>query len=545
MRQITFIMLIALFTAPGAIADQPMERSEILGLLGRLCQRPRAAWMQGGRIEAVHRSSDLITGKVTETLETVTTDGNRFTWQIQIASCANRAKLNKMHTDDFMQWNRTRTFIWDGLTYTLYFEPGNHAIIYEEPTIPVNVTGPLTAGHIPWGEGAFSFESLTSGRLSAMKVQAEDGLQVHLSIQPAGRPLMEFVLDPSRNDAVLSYTLIQSDDSRVTQTYGNFQEWQCGWIPMNILIDRYKNDQLRSTDEWEFVFLQDTDLPQTAFNAQFKEKTLVEYYSPLLDKPVFYRHHIGRNIEPLLEKRFITACKEDLQKQNCGIVATEQVLSVFGISSTDQELTSLVHTDSGETSLYEIRQLIQQKGLYCLPVKTDMMALKQYQDVQFILYFPNKKHFVVLDRIDDADVWIIDLDRQTFFHNMNLSQFKQEWTGIALIVSNKPLSMRDNDRPIPDPVLSNITGSADYSCSDLIQQYDVVFCPGMVQGDCGGRYEMWYERYACEIDTNGGYCDGTGVVGSVYSTCIEDTADPGQCTTTGNYISRYMRACQP
>jgi hypothetical protein len=205
----------------------------------------------------------------------------------------------------------------------------------------------------------------------------------------------------------------------------------------------------------------------------------------------------------------------------------------------------LVHSDSGETSLYEIRQLIQQKGLYCLPVKTNMAALKQYQDAQFILHFPNKKHFVVLDRIDDANVWLIDLDRQTFYHNMNLSRFKQKWTGIALVISDKPLSICGDVRPIPDPVLRNITGSADYSCSDLIQQYDVVFCPGMVQGDCGGRYEMWYERYACELDSSGGYCDGTGVVGSIYSTCIEDTGDPGQCTTTGNYISRYMRACQP
>ena len=91
---------------------------------------------------------------------------------------------------------------------------------------------------------------------------------------------------------------------------------------------------------------------------------------------------------------------------------------------------------------------------------------------------------------------------------------------------------------------SDGAGFGTYSCTDLIQEYNVQFCSEMVLGTCGGTYEMWYTRYGCELDEAGGYCTGTGIVGSVYSYCIEDPLNPGECTTTGDYYSRYIRACQ-
>ncbi len=546
MKRIKLLLLIGLITGTGALADQPMETSEILSLFERLCQQPTTGWIQQGRIEAIHRSSDIVSGEVTETRETVTTDGDRFAWQIQIASYRNNLQSDGQSKKEFLEWNQDRTFIWDGLSYTLYFRPGNHAIVYEEPSsIPVNVTGPLKAGHIPWGVGIFTFQSLSAAQASAVRVQTEDGSRIQLSVQPVDGLQMQFVLDPARDDAVLSYALLRSDHSRVVQTYGNFIEQQGQFIPMNILIDRYDNNQLRSSDVWEIISLQDTLPEQNPFVASFQEKALVEYHSPLLEKSVFYRYSSERDIEPLLEKRFMAALKKGLKKQNCGTVAVGQMFAEFGVSVTDSELEALVHDLSGDTNLYQIQQLAQQKGLFCLPVKTTLPGLGRFKDAQVLLHFPKKKHFVVLDRVDRDGAWVIDLDRQTFYHSMELSRFEQKWAGIALVISDKPLSLGKDDRPIPDQVLKKITGSADYSCSELIQEYAVELCPGMVLGTCGGRYTMWEERYACELDSGGGYCDGTGVVGSVYSPCIIDTDNPDQCDITGNFTARYMRACLP
>lgn len=313
---------------------------------------------------------------------------------------------------------------------------------------------------------------------------------------------------------------------------------------MNILIDRYDNSQLLSSDIWEIVSLRDTLPEPNPFVASFQEKALVERHTPLLDKPVFYRHSTGRDIAPLLEKRFMAGLKKGLKKQNCGTVAVEQMLGALGVSVTDAELEALVHDVSGDTTLYQIQQLVQQKGLYCLPVKTTVAGLGRFKNAQVLLHFPHKKHFAVLDRIEQNNAWIIDLDRQTFYHCMELSRLEQEWAGIALVISDHPLSLGKDDKPVPDPVLKKIKGAADYSCTELIQEYHVDLCPEMIMGTCGGRYTMWYERYGCRLDPEGGYCEGEGMVGNIYSVCIENMANPGQCTTSGNYVSRYLRACQ-
>lgn len=546
MKRVTALFLISLTAVSWAVADRPMERAQTLQLFERLCRRPTAGWIQTGRLKAIHHSSDIITGETTETLETVTTDGKKFAWQIRMTPDSDAAASKTPYSKDFMEWNRDRVFIWDGLLYTLYFRPGNHAIVYENPSIPVVVTGPLTAGHIPWGQGIFTLKSLSAASFSATEVQTKDGLRIQLSLQPADRPQMQFVLDPARADAVLSYTLLRAEGSRVIQTYGNFIEQENGWIPTNILIDRYDHNQLQTSDAWEIVSVQNMLPRPESFTVAFQEKALVEYHSPVLDKAVFYRHSDVRNIKPLLEKRFVAALKkEDLQKQNCGTVAVEKILSEVGISVTDLELEALIRADSGDTTLYQIQQFLLQKGLSCLPVKTDIPGLGRFKKAQVLLHFPQKKHFVLLDRIDGDTVWLIDLDRQTFYHSMDFVRLKQEWAGIALVISKEPFSVQGDERPIPDPILENIAGSADYSCSNLIQHYDVVFCPQMALGSCGGRYEMWNDLYGCKIDASGGYCEGTKRVSSVYSSCIEDMHDPIQCTPTGNFIAKHMRACQP
>lgn len=547
MKRVELIATISLFSVSCAIANQPMQTDEIFQLFERLCQQQADGWIQRGHIEAIHHFSDSATNQTIQTHETVKTDGSRFAWRIRMTSDNGSAKPKKKDSKNFLQWNQDRMFTWDGQTYTLYFRPGNHAIVHEFPSaIPVNVSGPLTAGHIPWGQGIFTYENLSEIPVSATRIQTENGLQVQLTLTPVNHPQMQFLLDPEKDHAVLSYTLNTSDQSRIVQIYGNFIEQQGRWVPMNIIIDRYENNCLTSSDVWEITFLDDMVPQDDSFSVPFQDKALVEYYIPDHEKPAFYRHLKGRDIESLRDKRFVAAIKRQArQKQNCATVAVEHILSEFGIMANDDDLASLVDTVSGDTSLYQIQQFIERNGLSCLPVKTNMKGLNRFSDSKVILHWPEKKHFVILDRIEKDKVWLIDLDRQTFYHFMDISRFTSKWAGIALVVSEQPLSLGNIDKPVPVAVLRKIAGSADYSCSDLIQEYDVSFCPDMVKGNCGGRYIMWYDRYGCQVDAEGGYCDGTGVVGSVYSSCIVDTANPGQCTTTGDYISRTMRACQP
>ena len=544
MKTKTAFLFIALIAGVWAHADQALQSSEIFQLFGQLCQYPATGWISSGRIEANHRSYDLVSGEITETLESVTTDQGRFIWRTQIVACDNTQKSKVKDTSDFLEWNKDRTFIWDGQTYTLYFKPGNHAIVYENPSTPAKVNGPLTAGYIPWGQGIFTLENLAVSEFSAARVDTVDGSFIELSVRPADTIQMQFLLDPAKDNAVLSYTLLRTEGSKVVQTYGNFVRHQGRWVPMNIIIDRYQGGQLQSSDEWEIRTIEDMRPEQNSFAVSLEDKALVQHHSPLLDKPVFYRHSTGRDIKPLLDRRFMHGLKKQThQKRNCGSVGAEQILSAFGIAVDDSQADSLVDA-SGQTTLYQIKQLIEQKGLYCLPVKTNLAGLEQFDNAQILLHFPAKKHFVVLDRIDQGTAWVIDLDRQVFYRRMKLSQLELEWAGIALVVSETPLSLEMRDKPVPDPILKNIAGAADYSCSELIQPYSYSLCPKMVLGTCGGRYTSWnHDIYGCKKGSGGGFCNGTGIIGGWYSPCIVSPQNPGVCDATGDIYAVYIRAC--
>ena len=65
----------------------------------------------------------------------VKVDGDKFYWQIDVGSRTDsvwpdKSVAGNFMTDEFnLQYNAKRTFAWDGQKYTLYFQPGNHAIV--------------------------------------------------------------------------------------------------------------------------------------------------------------------------------------------------------------------------------------------------------------------------------------------------------------------------------------------------------------------------------------------------------------------------------
>ena len=542
----TTLILIMVLTVCGFAHPEPLSSAEISSIFEQLCQTPIDGWIQEGYVEAIRYSFDAMTGERTEAKESVTTDGEKFLWQIQVNSVKKDKQTDPEKLKAFMEWNRERIFAWDGQTYTMYFKPGNHAITYEAPEIPVKVSGPLKAGLVPWGLGVFSPDSLANAQVSATQTQTDEGQQIEMTIRIEDQPEMRMLLDPDKNYAVRSYTLVRPQGFRTVQTYGNFVLQGERWIPMNILIERLDDDKLRSSDSWEIVSIRDQITEQDVFAASFQEKTLVEHYSPVLDKPAFYRHSNKANTKSLLDKRVVAGLKKGLGKQNCGTVAIEYILGELGVGVSDEELALLVNDGSDDTSLYQIRQLVEEKGLHCVAVKTNIQTLSKLKDYHVLLHLPKKKHFVVLDRVEKESVWVIDLDRQTFYHTMDMDKFDQRWAGIALVISEQAPLLGNTAIPVPEDIQKNIKGAAAFSCSKMIQEYDVILCPEKILGTCGGRYYMYYRRYECEISQNSeDFCKGVELVGNVYSPCVEESSNPGVCNVTGNWRVRKIRACEP
>ena len=543
-----------------AFAGGQLDKAEILQIFEMLTDQPRKTWIPTGVVEATHLEYKQSKGYITESTVIVKYDGDRFYWEINVESSTEQPEpqgssdgISSRDTPD-PNCNKKRVFAWDGERYTMYFRPGNHAIITENPNdIPVTVNGSLTAGIVPWGYGMYTYEGLSAAESSAIEVEVDGQKQVHLAIsKETNRPEMMFVLDPTKDYAVLSFSLNYAGRSFVEKTYGDYQLVSGRWIPTTIILERYddskESPELLSYDYWEFTSISIGLPPPGSFSVVYETAALVEFYSSITDKPLSYRHSNEVDTASLLQNRLAIALADDTQTQNCATVAMKYVASQLGKEVTDQKLAELVYEPDGDTSLYELRQFAQELGFYCLAVKTDVQTLRTLENCQVILHLPGANHYVVLEYIDDEYVWVIDLDSNKFCYRIKLDGFDLDWSaGTALLISNEPLDLAGTFTDIGDEELHKIIGSdgfGHYSCTDLIQEADKIFCSEPIFGLCGGRYRQFYNRYGCELDEDGGSCTGTAVVGNISSPCVEDPYDPGFCTITGEWFSRYIRACE-
>ena len=117
-----------------------------------------------------------------------------------------------------------------------------------------------------------------------------------------------------------------------------------------------------------------------------------------------------------------------------------------------------------------MKRFVQQMGLYCRAVKIDIQTLKSLNNCEVILHIPGKKHFVVLEAIDDKYVWSIDLASNKFYYRTDINFFGMDWTeGTALLVSNQPIQLQDGISDIDDSQLADIIGAAGYYLQQLLQ----------------------------------------------------------------------------
>jgi hypothetical protein len=278
------------------------------------------------------------------------------------------------------------------------------------------------------------------------------------------------------------------------------------------------------------------------FNINYKTDALVEFFSPVTEKAAMYRYSGGIDTDALLAERLVYASSQGAHAQNCATAAIKYALSKLGKDVSQAELAQLVSGSTGSTSLAAMKQFVQGLGLYCRAVKTDIQTMQNLKDCQAILHIPGKNHFVALEAVDDKYVWTIDLASDKFYYRTDKDFFGMDWTeGTALLVSDKPISPDGDFVEIAGDELANIAGGSGYSCTNLLQEYNVIFCD-YVGGLCGGIYQEYYERWGCKVAPSGS-CRSSSMIRYKGSPCIEDLYDPYACDITGEWTCYNMRAC--
>lgn len=594
---ISILFLLAILCPPLCLADRQLDRSEVLLLFEKLTNEPRSTWISSGTIEASHeeyraakvidehRIRTMISENVTNyredtnkpeqtehlqklqldaipfnaryelsneytmsSTEVVKYDGQRFKREVNIDSRIDSVKPDKNLEGNFMtnrfdmKLNARKVYVWDGENYVVYSPLAEYAYVDAADEIPHMVNGPLTAGIIPWGYGYYSYDDLISLESVAVERIINGRSEILLTLIDEGGSQMSFVLDPSLQYAVISCSITGRGNSSICQYYSDFEYVSGRWIPRAIVLEKYEKDseRLLARDIWTMTI--DANSPQVgSFNVDFEEDTLVEYASLMAEQSLIYRHSSMVDTEILLGEKLYFDTQSDTQQQNCATAAIKYALDRLGVRVSYSELASLVSEPDNSTSLYAMKHYIENLGLNCRAVQTDLETIKELCNCQIILYLPGEKHFVVLEGIDDGYVRLVDFTGRKFYYRIDISFFDMDWTtNVALVISDG--AIEGNLRDLSNDELNNIAGSSGYSCTKLIQSYNVVNCEYVGQ-ECYGNYIIFWPRYGCESN-EGGSCTTSWYPRLTKSPCIEKIDEPWICTVTGDMIVYWMRACK-
>ncbi|UCF42241.1 MAG: hypothetical protein JSV99_06405, partial [Planctomycetota bacterium] len=370
-----------------------------------------------------------------------------------------------------------------------------------------------------------------------------DGLtQIHLTIINSDGSESLFVLDVQKDYAVLSCSMTRPDSSIISKQYSDYQSVADKWVPATILIERREpgSNRLLARDLWDITSI-NGDVPTAdTFVVNCTDDTLIEYFSYMADGPQLYRHSDIVDTDLLLAERLAFLAAQDLQPQNCATVAAKYIASKLGRAVTDEQLAELVNDPNADTSLYQIKQLMQSLGLYCRAIRADVKTLRQLNGCEAILHIPGDHHFVAFERIDNEYVWIVDLADNKFYYRTDINFFGMDWTeGTALLISDQPIQGQFTD--INDDQLGEITGAQEfYKCNQWLQHPGHLNCD-RIGGECGGNYYEFYSRWGCGTAPNGS-CSTSLMDRYTKCPCIDDP--PGGCTVIADECTTYyMRAC--
>lgn len=563
MRRLIAGLLYAVSLGAWTSAGRLWSSAETEALLRTLTDSPRQYWIESGRIQASHLNYRQSEDWLAQTEETIVFDGQRFRWDITLDSDEQTIPepmtpgQKSLRVPDKAS-NRNRVFVWDGRQYIRYFPNTEYAVVSEQAasSSPV-LRGPLSAEIIPWGYGDYALSALLS-RQPTVQEDTLNGRTIlrlsfeHQTIRPLLRSIL--LLDPTFAYAVLSLT-VDSDAVHITTTYSDYFEVGGRWVPRQIRSERYVKTpqglELISYDDWRFLQV-DTTLPaEKDLQPDFKEGTLVEVHPGGGRESLLYYSREQADIEGLLSEKMSSSGGPMDNKRNCARAAVQLLKHRFASAVLpDTEPAAAAASIDDLTSLYEVKQTLEQAGLYCLAVQTDIETLRQtLPNCGVIVHLPNQKHYLIVDRIDSRFVWTIDLSSRKFYWKWKIADFVRDWKdGTALLVADAPTRLPTQIQTLSPMRLYEILGGdgaqyENYSCTQEIQKDDWIPCPMPMGGFlCYGLLYVFYPRFGCVEDENGGFCEGRPMGGIDVTQCVNDPFEYGSCLIT-DWHTTYIRAC--
>ncbi|MHC4477122.1 MAG: cysteine peptidase family C39 domain-containing protein [Planctomycetota bacterium] len=573
-----------------ASADRQLDRTEILQILEGLTSQPRKTWIPSGTINASREEyrapkttdPDEIAAAIdqelqeyadnpdkvqlTEALQTmrqaaipfnvryklsneytmtsnviVKYDGDRFYWQIEVESRTDslqppeELEYNFLTEQFSLTCNQNRIFAWDGVKYSTYSRPINHAIITDTRD---SVDGPLTAGVIPWGYGRYSFEQLSDAQSSATEIQLDGQTEIQLTITRDDRQEV-FTLDPAKDYALKQYSLIRASGTKRVHTYGDYQLVGDNWCPASILIERYEitetGERFTGSDLWGITSISAQTPPDEAFEVTYEFDAYIEDLSG--GGPLAYHHtdpkppsKSGVDADELITSRLMIASAADEKVRNCATAAVKYVADQLDKDVTLENVTQMLGSKESGTSLLAVQQAAEKLGFHCKAIKADVAALKDLADYKVILHLPRTNHFVVLGDVDDKYVRLIDLANGS------------AWDGTTLLVADKPITPPPRFAKIDGPNLAKILGGCPAELCNTPCSSRAEFECVEISGFCTGDETIYIHRSCCGGAPSGN-CYEVALVYKKERPCDEDPIT-GVCEGYGDWTKYYMQACQ-
>lgn len=585
------VVVLSLSLTAVASGQRTLPSDEILQIFKKLTSQPRKTWIPAGTIEATHREHgepkitdstvlrDEIDKRIQEyqnnadkveltdelqqmklaaipfnarfklanayTMDSrvvVKYDGERFYWETNVDSRQDSLTPDSTLAGNFMTeqfdlgFNRKRISAWDTQEYVTYTVSGKCATLDAAGRLPRAVNGPLTAGLVPWGYGLFDYANLSAAAVSATERSLDSKSQIQVSITWPDGSSANLTLDSARNYAVTACTLPAGKNVISVNDYGDYRLVAGYWVPGVILMERHDatTNKLLGSDQWTLTTIDGMMPRPDSFTVKYELNTFIQFISNLTNEPTTYYYSNSLDMDQLLADRLAYIAAEGKQPQNCATAAIGYVTSRLGKTVPSSILASLVEP-SGQTTLYGMKQLVQNLGLYCRTIQTDLTTLQNLGPVKAILHMPAKNHFVVLDSADDRRVQIVDLSDSKFCYSDNADAFEKQCSqGLALLVSATPIP--GSYRSVEDAMLSTVVGGSGWSCTKVLQTDHWYYC----EEPCDGYFTYYWRRYGCEA-AQSGTCSNRMLVRFQDSACIFDPIS--YCTVDGEWYYCYMPAC--
>ncbi|MHC4864520.1 MAG: cysteine peptidase family C39 domain-containing protein [Planctomycetota bacterium] len=597
----TVIWAVVLVFCSTARAETELGRTEILKIFEGLTRQPKKTWLSSGTINATHAeyraarttNPDEIDAAIDQELRaytanpdkvelaealktmrqaaipfnvryelsneytmtsnvTVKYDGDRFYWEIDVESRTDSLQPpeeleHNFLTEEFdLTCNQNRVFAWDGVRYSNYLRPINHAIITDTPS---SVNGPLTAGLIPWGYGRYSFKQLSDAQSSATETQVDSQTEIQLTITRDDRQ-ETFTLDPAKDYALKQYSLIHASGTKTVHAYGDYQLIDDNWCPAGILIERYEitesGEGLTGSDLWNLTSISGRTPPDEAFDVPYEFDAYIEDFS-VNGGPLAYRHTDPKppsksrvDTDELITARLVIASAEDEEVRNCATAAMKYIADQLGKDVSLSNVGQMLGCKKSGASLLAVQQAAEKLGLYTKAIKTEVAALKDLADYKVILHVPQTNHFVVLGDVDEKYVRLIDLVNRSFYYRRLLDSFGSSWDGTALLVANKPITPPRRFAEIDGSSLEEMLGACSQRCYVPCSN-DANFPCVEVGGLCGGRHTVYIYRNCCGSHSSGN-CYEVPLVYKKQEPCVWN--EYLNCVGNGDWTSYDMLACQ-